>query len=74
MLRGLGLEVSPRGVARFYRGLVDVFVIDREDARWAPRIEALGMRAVVTDTIMRSPAHAARLAGVVLDALRERRR
>jgi LPPG:FO 2-phospho-L-lactate transferase len=74
MLRGLGLEVSPRGVARFYRGLVDVFVIDREDARWAPRIEALGMRAVVTDTIMRSPAHAARLAGVVLDALREPRR
>jgi LPPG:FO 2-phospho-L-lactate transferase len=70
MLRGLGHEVSPRGVARLYRGLVDVFVLDRVDARWAPSVEALGMRAVVTDTIMRTPARAARLAGVVLGALR----
>jgi len=69
MLRGLGLEVSPRGIARLYRGLIDVFVLDREDARWAPRVEALGMRAVVTDTVMRTPAHAARLARVVLDGL-----
>ncbi|HJQ83297.1 MAG TPA: 2-phospho-L-lactate transferase CofD family protein, partial [Candidatus Binatia bacterium] len=69
MLRGLGLEVSPRGVARCYQGLIDVFVLDRADAHWAPRIEALGMRAVVTDTIMRTPARAARLARVVTDAL-----
>jgi LPPG:FO 2-phospho-L-lactate transferase len=69
MLRGLGLEVSPRGVARCYRGLVDVFVLDRTDAAWVPRVEALGMRTVVTDTVMRTPAHAARLARVVLRAL-----
>ena len=69
MLRGLGHEVSPAGVARFYRGLVDVFVLDRVDAALRPRIEALGMRVVVTDTVMRSPAAAARLAGVVLRAV-----
>jgi len=74
MLRGLGLEVSPRGVARCYAGLVDVFVLDRRDAAWTGRIEALGMRAVVTDTVMRTPAHAARLAGVVLSAIRDVRR
>ncbi|HZP43091.1 MAG TPA: 2-phospho-L-lactate transferase [Candidatus Binatia bacterium] len=74
MLRALGHEVSPRGVARLYRGLVDVFVLDRVDARFAPAIAALGMRPVVTDTIMRSPAHAARLAGVVLRALHDERR
>jgi len=74
MLRGLGLEVSPRGVARCYAGLVDAFVLDRQDAGWAGRIEALGMRAVVTDTVMRSPAHAARLARVVLSAIRDVRR
>jgi LPPG:FO 2-phospho-L-lactate transferase len=70
MLRGLGLEVSPRGVARCYAGLVDVFVLDRVDAAWKRRIEALGMRVVVADTIMRTPTHAARLAAVVLAALR----
>lgn len=72
MLRGLGLEVSPRGVASLYRGLIDAFVLDRTDAAWAPAIEALGIRAVVTDTIMRTPARSARLAGVVLDALQAR--
>ena len=69
MLRGLGLEVSPRGVARLYRGLVDVFVLDRVDRGWASRVEALGVRTLVTDTVMRTPAAAARLAGEVLGAL-----
>jgi LPPG:FO 2-phospho-L-lactate transferase len=69
MLRGLGLEVSPRGVARCYQGLADLFVLDRTDAAWAARIEALGMRVLVTDTFMRTPAHAGRLAATVLRAL-----
>jgi LPPG:FO 2-phospho-L-lactate transferase len=71
MLRGLGLEVSPRGVARCYQGLADLFVLDRTDASWSGRIEALGMRVLVTDTLMRTPRHAARLAKDVLDALPE---
>ena len=69
MLRGLRLEVSPRGIARLYRGLVDVFVLDRRDAVHADAVAALGMRPVVTETIMRTPAHARRLAAVVLRAL-----
>src|SRR4029077_10005203 len=69
MLRGLGLEVSPRGVARLYTGLIDLFVLDVADARWAPAIHALGMRVLVTDTVMHSPAHAGQLAGAVLRTL-----
>jgi LPPG:FO 2-phospho-L-lactate transferase len=74
MLRGLGREVSPRGIAECYRGLLDVFVLDRRDAAWAPRIADLGIRPVLADTVMRTPAHAARLAAVVLAALRDARR
>jgi LPPG:FO 2-phospho-L-lactate transferase len=74
MLRGLGLEVSVRGVARRYADVVGTFVLDRRDAAWQGRVEALGMRVVVTNTVMRSPAAAARLAAVVLDALGERPR
>lgn len=44
MLRGLGLEVTPRGVAELYRDLVDVFVLDRTDSAWAPAIAELGMK------------------------------
>jgi LPPG:FO 2-phospho-L-lactate transferase len=69
MLRGLGLEVSPRGVARLYADVAGIFVLDVRDAHWRPAVEALGLRVVVADTVMRSPAHAARLAGVVLGAL-----
>lgn len=72
MLRGLGHEVSAVGVARLYRGLVDVFVLDQRDAELAPRIAELGMRPLVTDTIMRSPVQSRRLASAVLAALRPR--
>jgi LPPG:FO 2-phospho-L-lactate transferase len=69
MLRGLGMEVSALGVARLYRDIAAVFVIDTADHALAPEIERLGMRAVVTNTIMSTPARAARVAQVVLRAL-----
>jgi LPPG:FO 2-phospho-L-lactate transferase len=69
MLKGLGHEVSPVGVARLYRDCVDVFVMDRRDARLAPRVAALGMRPVVTDTLMTSPEKSRRLAQTVLAEL-----
>jgi hypothetical protein len=56
---------------------VDVFVLDRRDAAHADAVAALGMRPVVTETIMRTRAHSRRLAAVVLRALetpREHRR
>jgi LPPG:FO 2-phospho-L-lactate transferase len=69
MMRGLGHEVSPLGVARLYRDIASVFVLDEVDRRYVDPIEKLGMRAVATDTIMSTPARAARLADVVLGAL-----
>ena len=53
MMRGLGMEVSAVGVARAYADFLDVLVIDRQDAGLAAAVEAEGVRAVVTDTIMR---------------------
>ncbi len=52
-----------------YRDIVRVFVLDTLDRKHARAIEALGMRPIVTDTIMTTPAKAARLAEVVLRAL-----
>jgi LPPG:FO 2-phospho-L-lactate transferase len=54
MMRGLGMEVSAVGVARAYADFLDVLVIDQQDAELAASVEAEGVRAVVTDTIMRS--------------------
>jgi LPPG:FO 2-phospho-L-lactate transferase len=69
MMRGLGHEVSPLGVARLYRDIAGVFVLDRVDASYAESIRKLKMHAVVADTIMTTPARAARLAEVVLRSL-----
>lgn len=52
MLGELGHPVSAEGVARIYRGLLDVFVLDERDAGSAPAIERLGMRVVVRNTVM----------------------
>jgi LPPG:FO 2-phospho-L-lactate transferase len=69
MLAALGHESSALGVARLYAGLVDAFVLDAADADAAPAIDALGIRPIVTDTIMRDDATRARLAGDVLAVL-----
>ena len=66
LLRGIGAEVSARGVARLYREVVDGFVIDARDADEQPDVEALGMACVATDTLMRDAAVAERLAREVL--------
>lgn len=63
MLGSLGHEVSARGVARLYAGLLDTFVVDEADAELAaPTGDELGMEVAVLPTVMRSDADRARLA------------
>jgi LPPG:FO 2-phospho-L-lactate transferase len=66
MLRTMGHEVSPVGVAAIYRGLIDGMVIDDLDRDVAPRIRDMGIEVEVTDTIMRDEAGRARLASETL--------
>ena len=67
MLVSLGHESSARGVARIYRDLATDFVLDIVDAALEPDIAALGLRTLVTDTVMADRAGRARLARTVLD-------
>jgi LPPG:FO 2-phospho-L-lactate transferase len=67
MLSSLGHEVSAAGVARIYRGLIEGMVVDRVDEEERSEIEALGMRVLVTDAIMRDAPDRARLAREVLE-------
>lgn len=69
MLRGLGVEPSPVGVASLYSDFVDLFVLDGQDAALAPRVAALGCSVLVADTLLTSRLRAATLARAVLDAL-----
>ena len=52
LMRGLHMDVSAVGVARYYRDFLDVMVIDTQDAHLASDIEDLGIPTMVTNTIM----------------------
>jgi LPPG:FO 2-phospho-L-lactate transferase len=67
LLRGLGHEVSARGVAALYRDLADGFVLDERDAGSADEIAALGLEVRVTDTLMRDVAASRRVVRAALD-------
>ncbi|MCS7139373.1 MAG: 2-phospho-L-lactate transferase [Candidatus Nezhaarchaeota archaeon] len=54
LMAALGYEVSPKGVADVYKGLIKCMVIDRVDAEYAPQIEQMNIKVGVTDTIMKS--------------------
>lgn len=70
MLESLGHDVSALGVARLYRDLIDVFVVDRQDADLVTAIEAeTGVRCVVTNTVMSGPDEKRDLAAATLAAL-----
>jgi LPPG:FO 2-phospho-L-lactate transferase len=69
MLASLGHESSAVGVARLYAGIANWFVLDAVDAGSSADVEALGMRAMVTDTVMADRASRARLAGEILAAI-----
>jgi LPPG:FO 2-phospho-L-lactate transferase len=65
----LGIEVSCVGVARAYRDFCATLVIDATDAEHAAAVEALGVRPVVADTLMRDARVAAALARDTLAAV-----
>jgi LPPG:FO 2-phospho-L-lactate transferase len=69
LLPAWGVEVSARGVASLYGGLADAFVLDQVDRAQAAEVEALGLEAIVAQTLMRTIEDAAALAKVALDAL-----
>ena len=67
MMRAMGLEASPIAVAQMYTNVASVFAIDTRDAELAPKIEGLGYRAIVCDTVMKDGGSG--LAAAIVDAL-----
>jgi LPPG:FO 2-phospho-L-lactate transferase len=66
LMRELGIEPTAVAVAEHYRDFLTGFVLDQVDADLEPQVAALGVRTLVTDTVMRTPDDRARLAGEVL--------
>jgi len=65
MMKSMCLRASAAVVAKLYQDVAGVFVLDEVDRKQALQVEALEMRAVVTNTIMRGLRERKALARVV---------
>ena len=70
IMRELGKEPSSLEVARYYDGLIDALVVDQADWELGAFIAALGIRPLVTDTIMTDSSDRVALASRVIDFAR----
>ena len=68
LMPAVGLEVTAAGAASAYEGLLGAWIVDERDRGLADRIDATGVRVIVTDTVMRDDDDAEHLASAVLDA------
>ena len=66
LMKSLGVESSAVGVAIYYRDFLDALIIDKIDAKLAPRIKSLGIKPIVTQTLMTTMADKVHLARIAM--------
>ena len=69
MMKSMQMRASAAEVAKLYVDFTGVFVLDEVDGKQAAEVEGLGMRPVVTDTVMRGLRERKALARVVVREL-----
>jgi LPPG:FO 2-phospho-L-lactate transferase len=66
IMTSMGFEASAYGVAKFYGSLLKHFIIDEVDLEHRERIQEIGIKVTVTNTLMKSIEDAVNLAKVVM--------
>lgn len=68
VMASMGFEASAYGVAKFYGSLLSHLIIDEVDEKHKNRIESLGIKVTVTNTLMKRLEDSVRLAKLVMEA------
>lgn len=66
LMRALGYEVSPRGVAEVYREVIGTLLIHPSDGTFRERIEELGIRVVLEELLLPDLRSRIKLASTIL--------
>ena len=66
LMKSLGVEPSALGVAKLYRDFLDALIIDKVDRKFAPQIQSLGIKTIVTQTLMKTMINKVHLARVAV--------
>jgi len=69
LMKSMGYEPSPVGVADMYHDFLDILVFDTADEEMAKDVKALGVKPLTTRTIMESFEDRVRLAAFCLKAI-----
>ncbi|MEM4587599.1 MAG: 2-phospho-L-lactate transferase [Candidatus Jordarchaeales archaeon] len=70
LMRSLGVEVSPLGVAQFYKDVAEILVFDRVDSSLVDKVRSIGVIPYVTDTLMNDERDMQRLASEIMSLVR----
>ena len=70
LMKSSGIEASAIGVAECYKDFLDVLIIDKVDAQLAPEIRSLGIKPIVTQTLMKTMADKVHLARKAISEFR----
>ena len=62
LMKSSGIEASATGVATYYKEFLDTLIIDNVDAQLAPQIRSLGIKPIMTQTLMKTKADKVHLA------------
>jgi len=66
LMRAVGFRATALGVAECYRDFLDTLIIDRVDRKLAPEIQDMGIRTIVTNTLMKRMSDKVRLAKIAV--------
>lgn len=69
LMQGMNMEVSSRGIANYYKEFLDIMVIDILDASLQQNIQKLGIKTIVTHTLMKDLSAKTALARTILTAV-----
>ncbi len=67
-MKGMGFEVSPAGIAKYYHNLVTHLVMDVQDSAIEKQVQSMGLRTTVTNTIMNTMRDRVDLASKVISS------
>ncbi|MEM2273433.1 MAG: 2-phospho-L-lactate transferase [Candidatus Bathyarchaeia archaeon] len=67
LMGGLGLKVSAHSVAYLYRDFLSAFILDYADKEEKNKIELLGIRVILANTIMRTLEDKVNLAKLIIE-------
>jgi LPPG:FO 2-phospho-L-lactate transferase len=71
MFQGVGIEVSPVGIAEYYEGLIDALIVDDTDEAYVRTVQSKDIQCYAAQTIMDSAERKRGLASFVTDVIRQ---